>query len=409
MTPLVPDDAMLEDLRLVGDEPADKLAQALLTAHGDDVDERFLVRSVLAQLARGETEIGDDVRTWFEQGPDLPAWADADEIACGQAFFRRVPLPIATALFCASLPNAYAAAHGAAVLTSGSHLVAQRRVARRIAETGQMLFDVMDFTEEAPGSLGPGTQGYMSARGVRLLHAVIRQALLSGDARPPWPAERGVPINQEDLLGTLCTFTVTVLHGLGRLGIPYTEAEGRGYMHAWNVVGFLLGIEESLLPLTIAQAEVLADRIRRRQHQASPEGRRLTAALLEEMRLAMPPGLQPMPVALVRHLVPAETADMLAVPPCPQRWQRVVAATCATGPHLRWAPGLRRLMMRPGGIVGRSMLRMFVDRTLHAVAAPYRLDVDALRQATGGGSTVRRKLRDQRRRRRGDDPRSVAP
>ena len=77
-----------------------------------------------------------------------------------------------TSLFCASLPFAYAAAQGVEVLERMSQLADPKTVARRIAETGQMLLDVSE-----PGALAPGGRGHRTVRTVRLLHAVIRARL----------------------------------------------------------------------------------------------------------------------------------------------------------------------------------------------------------------------------------------
>ena len=45
-----------------------------------------------------------------------------------------------------------------------------------------------------------------------------------------------VPLNQEDLLGTL-TFTVTVFEVLEQFGITWTRDEQEAYLRAWDKVG----------------------------------------------------------------------------------------------------------------------------------------------------------------------------
>src|SRR5262245_10569560 len=87
----------LDRLRLVGDEPADQLARALLTAHGfaDDVDETEVLSLAVRAVVSGPLAAPDDVTRWLAEGPDLPDWADPRQIAVGQRFFCAWPMPIA--------------------------------------------------------------------------------------------------------------------------------------------------------------------------------------------------------------------------------------------------------------------------------------------------------------------------
>jgi hypothetical protein len=374
----------LDRLRMVGDEPADALARALLTAYGaDEHDETEVVGQAIRVVLAGTASEDDAVVAWLSEGPDLPAWAKGELIAAGQRFFRVWPMPIATTLFCAALPTAYAAPHGAAVLMATSHLKQRSYVARRLAKTGQMLFDVMDFAGTSNGGLQPGSQGYLVAREVRLLHAVVRQALLAREE--PWPDEHGMPINQEDLLGTLFSFTVSVLDGLTTLGVPVSDDDAEGYLHAWCAIGALLGIDESLLPLAPDQAREVARTIARRQLRPSPAGTTLAGELLREMQKAMPVGCKDLPAALVHRLVP-DVADILDVPPVDSPWTTIVHGACSLG---RRVPTLIRLAGGPAAMVGRSMLRTLIDREQRLDSSSYRVDAAALRRAVGARTRSR--------------------
>ena len=93
---------------------------------------------------------------------------------------------------------------------------------------------------------------------VRGFHAAIRKML---EGREPWKTEwtvpmtprndgarpgdgkPEVPINQEDLLGTLTTFTVVVIESLEKMGVTVSDEHRDGYLHTWLVVGHLLGID----------------------------------------------------------------------------------------------------------------------------------------------------------------------
>jgi hypothetical protein len=416
------DDA-LDHWRTKGDEPADVLARELLTTYGVDehgaaLDEVEVIGRAMRALMDGPASPDSSVHEWLAEGPDLPDWADDELIAAGQRFFARWPLPIATTLFCAALPKAYAAPHGAAVMTATSRLAERKHVARRLAETGRMVFDVMDPTTKVrvpPSSAGldplplapalrPGSQGYLTARTVRLLHGLVRQTLLTRPVGAQLLRSGGMPISQEELLGTLLTFTIVVLDGLDRLGIPYSHAEAAAYMHTWSVVGALLGIDEELLPLTVEQGRELGTSIVRRNLRPNDDGRELVEELLDEMRMAMPTGFRALPTALVHRLVP-DVARMLDVPDGGPFWPRAVELACKLMQRSRRVPGLRELIAAgPGAAVGRAVLQMYMDRQKQAGVAAWRVEPgDLLGRLEGRGGWRRVARRTARRVRRRDE------
>ncbi|HEX8804238.1 MAG TPA: hypothetical protein VF743_08590, partial [Acidimicrobiales bacterium] len=69
-----------------------------------------------------------------------------------------------------------------------------------------------------------------------------------------------------------------------------------------------------------------------------------------------------------------------------------------TGPLLARVPGGRRLVQGPTEVVGRSMIRMYVDRALHGEGPPFRVDERATAHLALGTSPVRRTMRTRRRR-----------
>jgi hypothetical protein len=410
-------DEYLDALRQVGDQGADKVAAELREAY-PGLDENDIVRLVLRDLgrgrSRGEQPLDETVRGWMGAGPDLPDWADPELIRAGQAFFGAWPLAVTTALFCVSLPCAYAAADGTRVLALTSDF-ATKNASRRIAETGQMLIDVMDLPGGGrPDTLRPGGTGYATVRGVRLLHAVVRRTLLSDPGiaqtcdeavQRRWCREQwGVPVNQEDLLGTLLSFTVAVFRGLDRLGTPYTRDEAEAYLHTWCVIGDLLGILPELLPLELAEAERLAEVIARRHHARSQAGDQLTGVLLHQMETSMPWGLRKVPRTLVHQMLPAEVAGLLPVP-APAWWSPALAAACRAAPVVAGLPGGRWLLRAPTGLVGRSMIRMYVDKALDREGPPFEVDPAVAARLAVGMSRPRRHLRTRRRRRREAKPR----
>jgi hypothetical protein len=209
------------------------------------------------------------------------------------------------ALFCSSLPQAYAARDGAIVLAQTQAMT--RQVRRRIFETAQFLFDVM-----TPGALSDGGRGVRAAQKVRLMHAAIRRLLL---ATGTWDTPAvGLPINQEDMAGTLMTFSLVTVDALARVRIPVSDAEREAWIHTWNVVGFLLRIREELLPASVAESAELTDAIRRRHWAPSAAGAELARAVVDMMQEYLPgAGLDGVPVALIRYLAGDHCADLLGL------------------------------------------------------------------------------------------------
>ena len=244
------DDEWLSALRAIGDAPADAYVAAQL-ANVDSRRREWLTAAVAT--LRGATPSEAAWATeWELRAVDPPPWMDDALLRKGQDVFDDWALDLTTALFCASLPHAYASGRGAAVLASVSELADGRRVEKRISLTGQMLLDIT-----TPGALAVGAVGYRTVRRVRLLHACVRALLLLGDAAGnPWPTgARGLPINQQDMLGTQLAFTIAAFDGIMRLGYRMSKADKRAYLHLWSVVGHYLGITEAarLADLTVAK------------------------------------------------------------------------------------------------------------------------------------------------------------
>lgn len=301
-------DAFLDGMRQVGDPQADAVIAAVLDSHGVE-----RVNSVMRSLVRNDDliseELPPEVRAYLKQSGQLPAWADREAIGRGEQFFDDSWPVIVMLLFCASLPSAYAAAKGAQVLHLTQRMT--RHVHRRIFETAQFILDVM-----APGGLSGSGHGIRSAQKVRLMHSATRHIIEHDPAwRRQWDESWGVPINQEDLAGTLMTFSLQIVLGMQRFGMLVTPEEAEAYLHAWKVVGHLIGVDESLMPSNMAEANILANTIFDRQEQASKAGTELTGALLSFMKSQLPGRwLDTFPATLVRQSIDADVADLLGVP-----------------------------------------------------------------------------------------------
>jgi len=309
------DDVFMDGMRETVDPPADAVAQSLVDRGAHRLVGE-LIKSRQMWDADGEPSrlLPEDIRAYMKAASRLPAWQDEAAVKEAEAFFLLYGLASSTLLACASLPQCYVMKYGTEVLAYTRFL--QVNPTRRIRETAQMVMDVM-----CPGGLQPNGRGVRATMKVRVMHAIVRH-MIDKDPRaaanPSDPVQRakfGRPINQEDMVYTLMTFSYVVVEGFRTMGYRMTDTQRDAYIHCWNVVGFLMGVREELLPASFSDAEELFEAIRRRQHGQSDAGQKLTAALLKALQDAIPgEHHDPLPAALTRKLVGVPTADILGVP-----------------------------------------------------------------------------------------------
>ncbi|MER7503089.1 oxygenase MpaB family protein [Nonomuraea pusilla] len=378
------------ELRHRADPEIDQVVSAYLATRPQGGNPLALVREVIQELGRAKRQAREssgaksaaDVFAAIDFPSGLPDWGhDRELLARGQAVFSDYGLHQAAALFCKCLPMAYVEVSSAKVLAGVSDL-ATHSLTRRVAETGQMLVDVMGL--KATDSLAPGGPGYTTAIGLRVLHAFVRA--LVDDRFPDWDAERyGPPVNQELLLATIFDFSVVTWEALESMGVVLSEEDRAAHLYTWSVFGHLMGVEACRdRPLTLDDVEPVSTRLGR-LYEASDDGRRLMARLLEEMEEFMPLGWRKLPRSLVHWLFrdAAYGADrvprLLDVPP-PAWWftllfrvMRAVNRAGGTG------GALDRVARRLGAKAGRHIVIALVDR--HSGGrAPFRIPEELARE-----------------------------
>lgn len=307
------DDAFLKALRNEGDPPADAVVAAFIDSELDARAHGLMAALIARSVGSAESDESSlSLRSFVSERPPLPLWTDHTMLERGQELFAEFIPQLGLGLWMASIPAGYAGAHGAQVLTHTARLVSDPK--RRFIETGQFIIDVM-----TPGGLEPGATGSRDIRHVRLMHAATRHLLLDpvdDVAMPPFDhATFGHPVNQEDLLGTLFTFSLIGLQVLERGGVRISDDDAESYVHAWNVIGHLMGVRPDLLPLSRADAQIVFNRIQRRSYASSDAGRELTTAAIEVMQeLLELRVLRGVPAAGIREYLGKDIADLLGVP-----------------------------------------------------------------------------------------------
>jgi len=245
-------------------------------------------------------------------------------MAKGMAFFWKHETEIALLLGCYSLPYCYAAANGAQVLWLTERI--KKDTYKRLEETGEFVFEIMQERDWRNG------RNLIKVLKIRLMHAVVRY-FTSHHAQ--WNTAWGLPINQEDMAGTNLAFSYIVIRGLRKMNVKTSIEEEESYLHFWDIIGYLLGVNERLLPVDLREAYHLDRAIYRRQFKPSAAGKGLTQALTKVLQNQVPAKqLQNFPIAQMRFLLGKEVADLLGVPEVPL--EDIVVRTTTQLPFLQF-------------------------------------------------------------------------
>lgn len=285
-------------------------------------------------------EVAQALQHYLASAQALPSWADPAKLARAEELFMDYGALSCVLLFCSSLPECYVIPDLSAVLQASGQL--EQHAEYRIRVTAAMIFPVMlqGGLTTAQGS------GVAQVLKVRLIHATIRHLILraspeaalqaSHDGVIPalagpapqdmphamyamgWniPAD-GLPCNQEEMAYTLLTFGYVFLRSLRRLNLGLLPADEEAFLHAWNVVGHLLGIERSLLVDSMDDSARLLARIQAagRAHPYLPDPRpALAQALMQTMENVIPVRLlRPFPVLMTARLCGDTTMQALGL------------------------------------------------------------------------------------------------
>lgn len=301
----------LDEARLRADPPADHLIEQLVLEKGQEAARNIfnlLIRNIQLPYAQLPTV----VEQFVLQHSKAPAWVDWQKISLAEQVFLDHGPKFLVFLYFKSLPILYSFANGAQVLQDTGRMSHEGNdmqiFSRRIAETGQFLLDIM-----SPGGLNPGGMGIQASLKVRLIHAAIRYFVQQRD----WDTDNlGIPINQEDMASTLMTFSVSMIEGMELMDIDLPLEEAEAYLHAWQVVGHYLGIEQMLIPQNVSEGKALLQQSMSRQSAPSEAGRILTRSLVQFSEGTLPGKLfDNLPRILIRRLNGARISRILDVRP----------------------------------------------------------------------------------------------
>lgn len=257
--------------RQIGDPAADELAKQLI---------QKMNRQQLQELLNFDTQnisIPKEYNDFLADMKIAPVWYSQHQMLASVGFFKKYTREIMAILGAYSLPYCYAAADGARVLYLSEKI--RKNQEKRLFETASFVVGL--FQDHAFSKNGAACDLILKTR---LRHALVRHFTLKGE----WNNDWGLPVNQEDMAGTNLAFSLIVLKGLEKFGLDLSLDEKNAWLHAWKYIGYLLGIDETLLTDDLREAYHLERIIARRQLKSSEHGRELTRALVNHLKGSIP-------------------------------------------------------------------------------------------------------------------------
>ena len=268
--------AELSKYRALGDKEADEIINQIVDQNG--ISSLRQLMSFLSDYQNLSFENQSPILQLFlSANASLPVFYDKKKLIRSTDFYRGNQQNIALILGLYSLPYCYLGADGAKVLYMSERI--KNDTYRRLTETGSFLKAVMNYDNWKSERI------FSICLKVRLLHATIRYFTLHSKQ---WNLAWGYPINQEDMLGTNLAFSLVVLRGMEKLGYSVNKTYEDAYINTWNVIGFLLGIKQEIMPENYLEAVKIDKQIAERQFRQSVEGQELTNSLIQVVRSFAP-------------------------------------------------------------------------------------------------------------------------
>lgn len=322
---------------------------------------RRLFERALAEGIDALEEPPAELVALFRDAEATPYWVDPDRLDRGARAITRTGLLGLFPLGDMSLMGGYLAARATKALVGTGQI--EHMATRRLVETATWWIDVT-----TPGALERGKKGYASALRVRLVHAHVRAAM---NGREDWDyAAWDRPINQVQTTGTLLLFSLVFVFGTQLLGVRYTERERADILHLWRYVGWLMGIDEELLPADAGDAWRMLWLLAATEFIPDDDSKRLAKALLKshaavgEGRGAIGKVLSHVSVRVhssISRLVLGKTnADFLELPNDPVAQAAILAvagANFAAETVRQLIPGATALQERLGRVGRRTYVK----------------------------------------------------
>ncbi|WP_022956446.1 oxygenase MpaB family protein [Perlucidibaca piscinae] len=352
--------AACDDLR-VGD-PAMDAVVAWMQEVGMATGRALFMRAV-REGVEAIPDCPQALRVFFDGLRQPPRWIEPEAIQDGVRFVQGVGLHANWVLRDLALMGGYLMSGFNQSLVKTGAL--DKGTSARVAETGAWW---MHCTE--PDVDQPGSMAWQSTLHVRLVHALVRQHL---SRQPDWDEDHwGVPLSQTDMVATYLGFSVAMLGGLRKLGLPVTPRESRGVMHLWAYVGWLMGVSPGWLARSEQDGIVLLYHTVLTQSPPDDTSRQLGHALSREPLARHFTHLQTLQrwlayhqhLSVSRYFLTAKQMHQLGLPGGILPWYPVLTLPARVGRYslMRFLPPLRDRLVRKGRAEQAAALRTLFGR-----------------------------------------------
>lgn len=251
----------------MGDPLADQAIIALVA--NPQLSERINASGTVEEVF--QLDLPEAVASFFAFYKEAPDFMDSSRCKVARDFFDKNGSRYLAMLGFYALPYCYAFADGAQVLIRSKRIISD--IGTRLIETGLFVIEAFrpdGFTHHSPTLL--------SLAKVRLIHAFSRMMVMKH--AKDWQSSWGVPINQEDQIGTNLAFSLIVTRGMEKIGSGVDKTVTEDLLHFWKVIGYYLGMQVELWPETGKEAYELEKLIRKRNLKTSEAGIKLVQSLL---------------------------------------------------------------------------------------------------------------------------------
>jgi len=308
----------LESMRQVADPVTDPLIAETLAMGGEKALHE-LNRYLQSWKAPKPENLAPGVRAFLDAPVVYPPWLDEHKLDVARKWFDEHGLLAILALFMKGLPQYFASANADKVFTLAD-LFRKATIWRFAIEIAQLIFDVF-----RPGGLDvhpvppPGVRqvkgdAVIALQKLRIHHSYLRHKVLQKAAMEGgWSSQWGEPINQEDLALAVVAFALWILDGVRKLGCTIDDDLEAAGLEVWNVMGFLLGLDDRLRAATPAAGRELIRLVGERQFRSSQDGTDLVEKLLATAEGFLPRWLSGVPQVLLNYLMDPFFLDLLKV------------------------------------------------------------------------------------------------
>lgn len=304
------------------------------------------------------------LKAFFEQVEFIPLWVDPAKLDLGCDAHRRTGPMAELVLRNVALMGGYVAAAATKPLAFTAQL--DKATARRLVETGKYWVEVT-----TRGSLLPGNPGWKTSIHVRLMHAQVRWMLNHSGKwdRHAW----GAPLNQADTVATNLLFSYIFMHSLRALGFHFTSDERDSIIHLWRYAGYLMGVDERLLPASEDDAARIAFLNYLTLAEPDEDSRRLAQSLLDvswefgEKTPGMPHWLVNIEyhyrAGFSRLILGKQSSDMLGLPDNAAKFGVLATVPLVAGFEAvrRLVPGATKLVVKAGELLHERGLEQAIN------------------------------------------------